>query len=233
MRAVDPIERALHRAAMYRLCGAALAHPGRGRLAEVAALAERIAPSASGELRPLVERLAHIAREVPEATVAADYVRLFDGAAQCAPYEGAYGPPQMAGKSAVLADIAAFSLAFGFEPSQEQADAQDHIASELELMSALAVKEAWALAESHHERADITESAATLFLGDHLARWAPSFAQSLHATSPHAYYVAVAELLAAWIDADARQLDVRVEALVSTSVDPAEREAFGCPMAPE
>ena len=233
MSAVSPIERALHRAAMYRLCGAALAYPGPGRLAELAALADRVAAPASAALRPLVEGLARAAREAEDADVAADYVRLFDGAARCAPYEGAYGLPQMAGKSAVLADIAAFYVAFGFEPSLGQADAEDHIASELELMRALALKEAWALAESQHERADIAESASAAFLGDHLARWAPSFVEALGAASTHPYYVAVAALLGAWVGADASYLGVRVDPMARTPVDAADREAFGCPMAPE
>jgi TorA maturation chaperone TorD len=233
MSAVNPIERALHRAALYRLCGAALAYPGPGRLPEVAALAERVAGSASAALRPHVEGLARAARAADEASVAADYVRLFDGATRCAPYEGAYGLPQMAGKSAMLADIAAFYVAFGFEPSHGQADAEDHIASELELMSALALKEAWALAESHHERADIAESASAAFLGDHLARWAPSFVEALGTASSHPYYVAVADLLGAWVRTDAASLGVQVETVSRMPLDPAEQEAFGCPMAPE
>jgi TorA maturation chaperone TorD len=230
---VSPIERALHRAAMYRLCGAALAYPGPGRLAAIATLAERVATSARGELRTLVGSLARVAREADEPAVAADYVSLFDGATRCAPYEGAYGLPRMGGKSALLADIAAFYVAFGLEPSHGQADAEDHIASELELMSALALKEAWARAESHHERAEISESASSAFLGDHLARWAPSFVEALQALSAEPYYAAVAALLGAWVAADAADLGVRAATIPRTPADPAEAEAFGCPMAPE
>ena len=230
MSAPTSVHRALGRAALSRLCAMALAYPGPGRLPGVADLAERITATVDG-LGPHVEAVARAARGTDEAAVAGEYVALFDTAARCAPCEGAYGLPQMAGKAGQLADIAGFYTAFGLAPSEGQPDVEDHIATELEFMSALAVKEAWALAEGHHERADITADAAAKFFGDHLGRWAPSFASELGAATALPYYGAVAALLRAWREAEAAAFGLapRVAAL---RADRGEPEPFVCPNTP-
>jgi putative dimethyl sulfoxide reductase chaperone len=243
MDAVDPagdramsrgltIAHGLRRAALYRLCASALAYPVPGRLAEVAGLAERMVSTLDGTLRDAVQRLGAAARAEHDVTVAGEYVRLFDRAPRCAPCEGAYGPPQMAGKAAQLADIAGFYAAFGVSPSEGQADTEDHVAAELEFMSLLALKEAWARAEAHHEHAEISRDAAVAFLSDHLARWAPLFAGALAGATDLAYYRAVAGLLAAWLAADTAALGVQAEPLVRASADADDAGAFSCPMAP-
>ncbi len=183
-------------------------------------------------LGPQVAALARAARATDEATAAGEYVGLFDAAARCAPCEGAYGLPQMAGKAGQLADIAGFYTAFGLAPSEGQPDVEDHIATELEFMSALAVKEAWALAEGHHERADITAHAAAAFLTDHLGRWAPSFAIELGTASTLPYYHAVATLLRAWLETDIVTLGVTPAPLAPIHADPGDQESFACPHAP-
>jgi TorA maturation chaperone TorD len=228
-----PLASALHRAAMYRLCGAALGYPAPGRLADVARVAEVAVTAARVTLRPLVLALAEAARGADERAVAIEYVALFDGAARCAPYEGAYGPPQMAGKAAQLADIAGFYAAFGLEPSGDQPDVEDHVATELEFMSALAIKEAWALAEDHHEHAETSRDAAAAFLRDHLGRWAPAFATALGATSGLDYYHAAAALVRAWVETDAAGLEVTISPLGPAPADPVEQAPFACPMAPD
>ena len=226
-----PLARAFHRATMYRLCSAALGYPVPGRLADVARLAAVAAPTAEASLRPLIVTLTEAARTTQDAAAASEYVRLFDGAARCVPYEGAYGPPQMSGKSALLADIAGFYTAFGLEVAQGQPDVEDHIATELEFLSALAIKEAWALAEDHHEHAEVSRDAAVAFLGDHLARWAPAFADALGAASELGYYRAAAPLLRAWVETDTGHLGVTVTPLAPTLLDAEVREPFTCPVA--
>ena len=222
----------LRRAALYRLCASALAYPVPGRLAEVAGLAERVAPTLDGALRDAVQALAAAARAGHDATVAGEYVTLFDRSPRCPPCEGAYGLPQMAGKAAQLADIAGFYAAFGVRPSEGQADTEDHVAAELEFMSLLALKEAWARAEAHDERAEISREAAVAFLRDHLARWAPLFAEALTGATRLAYYRAVAALLAAWLETDTAALGVHAEPLVRVSPDADDAGALSCPMAP-
>jgi TorA maturation chaperone TorD len=137
----------------------------------------------------------------------------------------------MAGKTALLADIGGFYAAFGLEVAGGQPDVEDHIATELEFLSALALKEAWAIAEHHGDHADVSHDAGLAFLRDHLARWAPAFTDALEAAAALDYYRAVARLLRAWVDADVRRLGVTVEPLAPGAAAGAEGgEPFTCPM---
>jgi DMSO reductase family type II enzyme chaperone len=226
---VSAIAASLGRATMYRLCGTALGYPALERLAEVARLAQAAARGAGDALREPLAALLHATRATDAESLAAEYVRLFDGAVMCPPYEGAYGPPQMAGKSAQLADIAGFYTAFGLEPAAGQPDVEDHIATELEFLSALGLKEAWALAEDHAEHAEVSRAATTSFLTDHLGRWAPSFSTSLRTASDLPYYQAVADLLAAWLTIDTGALGVIPSPLAPSPLDPEAAEPFDCP----
>jgi TorA maturation chaperone TorD len=232
MSAATAVEHALRRAALYRLCGIALGYPGPGRFDAVADLAERAAAAAGDELRAHLLTLATTARASDEATLAGEHVALFDGAARCISCEGAYGPPQMAGKAAQLADIAGFYAAFGLEPGREDPNVEDHVGTELEFMSALAVKEAWALAEGHHERAEISHDAAVAFFTEHLGRWVPAFADALGAQSAAPYYQAVAALVGVWTAVEAAELGVAPSPLTPAPEDPDEQVPFACPMSP-
>lgn len=226
-----PVSRALRRAAIYRVCSAALADPAGGRLKRIADLADATVRSADPRLRAHLEALASAARATDEATAAAEYIALFHGTVRCATCEGAYGPPQMAGKAVLLADIAGFYAAFGLEPAPGFRECEDHLATELEFMSVLAVKEGWAIAEAHGERAEIAHDAAVAFLTDHLGRWAGVFAAALGAASALPYYQALAALLAAWIAIDASGLGVTLSPLTAPATDPPDGEPFSCPMA--
>ena len=228
----DSISRTLRRAAIYRVCSAALGDPAGDRLLAVADLADATAISAHPRLRAPLRALASAARASDEATAAAEYVALFHGTARCATCEGAYGPPEMAGKAVLLADIAGFYAAFGLELAPGHRECEGHLATELEFMRALAVKEGWAIAEAHGERAEIMHDAAVAFLTDHLGRWAAAFAAALGAASALPYYRALAALLAAWIAIDASSLGVTLSPLTGpTGGDSPDPEPFSCPMA--
>lgn len=79
-----------------------------------------------------------------------------------------------------LADLAAFYQAFGLEVSGEATERQDHICFELEFMSVLAAKEAFAL---EHQLEDdllaLCRDAEKNFLREHLGRWTPAFTRRL------------------------------------------------------
>jgi TorA maturation chaperone TorD len=226
------VSRVLRRAAIYRVCSAALGDPVGGRLRTVADLADATVRSADPRVRPHLEALAAAARATDEATAAAEYASLFHGTARCATCEGAYGPPNMAGKTALLADISGFYAAFGLEPAPGHRECEDHVTTELEFMSVLAVKEGWAIAEAHGERAEIAHDAAVTFLTDHLGRWAAAFTAALEAASALPYYQALAALLAAWIAMDASGLGVTLSPTTApAATDPPDAEPFSCPMA--
>jgi TorA maturation chaperone TorD len=205
----------LARAGLYRLLGGAFGYPTGAVLKELAELADRLveAPAIAPAIRALLRQFATSAREADPATVADEYVFLFDRQVACPPYESAYGSaPQMAGKSAQLADVAGFLTAFGLATAATRSDLEDHIAAELEFMSVLALKEAYAV-------------------GDHLGRWAEPFARDLRGATPLPYYAAAAELLGVWIRADSEALGVTPAVLDGPRASGLlEEDTFTCPM---
>jgi TorA maturation chaperone TorD len=227
---------ALARAAMYQLLGAAFAYPTPPGLEELGRLARAVTLPADGPegLRTALGDFAGIALATDPATLADEYVFLFDRDARCPPWEGAYGEgPQPAGKAASLADIAGFYAAFGLAPSAGQPDAEDHVAAELEFMSVLALKEAYATAEDDRDGLEVTRAASVAFLTDHLGRWAETFAGELGAMTPMAYYTSAAGLLAAWIRSEIARLGATPRTLATpVAREPEDAAAFTCPMTP-
>jgi len=214
--------------------GSALSRPDADRLAALADAAATLAASLEPSIATPLARLAAAARATDAGVAADEYVFLFDRGARCPPYEGAGGDaPQLAGKAALLADVAGFYAAFGLEPGLGQPDVEDHIAAECEFMSALALKEAYALAELDREGAETIGAAQARFVGDHLGRWTDAFAGALREASPLPYYSALADLLTAWIEAEVARLGTAPSVVLGPAgYDPIETaDAFTCPMA--
>jgi TorA maturation chaperone TorD len=229
-----PIQERLERASLYRLLGGALARPQAERLAALAAAADALVPLVEPAVAEPLARFAAVARETGAAVIGDEYVFLFDRGAKVPPYEAAWeDAPQLAGKAALLADVAGFYAAFGLVPGEAQPDVEDHIAAECEFMSALALKEAYALAERDDEGAAITSAAQSRFVGDHLGRWSGTFAAALREASPLPYYGALADLLGVWVAAEIERLGAAPSVVLGRSgYDPIQEvEAFSCPMA--
>ena len=222
----------LGRASIYRLLGAAFAYPGPDRLPGIAALARVASGNAPAEVAGAIERFAQAAAAADPPALAQEHVFLFDRGARCPPHEGAWGVPQPAGRAVLLADIAGFHAAFGMTPAGAQPDMEDHVAAECELVSALLVKEAWAQAHGETERREIARGAAAAFVADHLGRWAGAFAAALRESTTMPYYAAAADLLEAWVSADAARLGVRpTPAEGRPDAAPwQDAEGFTCPM---
>lgn len=224
----------LERASLYRLLGGALGRPGAADLGSLAQAAEALGRSAEPAVAEPLARFTAVVRETVPEVLTEEYVFLFDRGAKCPPYEGAWGDaPQLAGKAALLADIAGFYAAFGLEPGDGQPDVEDHIAAECEFMSTLALKEAYALAESDDEGAAITRDAQSRFVGDHLGRWSATFSDGLRDASPLPYYQALADLLSASVKAEIERLGATPTVVPGRlGYDPIQdMEAFTCPMA--
>ncbi len=230
------VQTALGRAAAYRLLGGAFAYPTQAAMQEIARLAATVAAGAPGDsvLRAPLLALAGAAGTADVGALAQEHVFLFDRQVRCPPYEGAYGDaPQLAGKAAQLADVAGFYAAFGLGPAAARPDSEDHIAAELEFMSALGLKEAYLRAEGDGEGVEVTAGAQAAFLRDHLGRWAEALADTLRESTALPYYSAVADLLAAWVREEVVRLGVtpsRVHARQGD--DPLQEDSFSCPMAP-
>lgn len=79
-----------------------------------------------------------------------------------------------------LADLGAFYAAFGLEIVPDAAERHDHVSIELEFMSVLTAKEAYAV-EYHHDpdQHAVLRDAQKKFLREHLGRWAPAFTRRL------------------------------------------------------
>ena len=79
-----------------------------------------------------------------------------------------------------LADLAAFYRAFGLEVANGAAERPDHIGMELEFMSVLAAKEAYAYEHQlDDDQCALCRDAQKKFLREHLGRWSPGFARRL------------------------------------------------------
>ena len=79
-----------------------------------------------------------------------------------------------------LADLGAFYRAFGVEVAEDAAERHDHICLELEFMSVLTAKEAYALEHQlDGEPLELCRDAQKKFLREHLGRWTPAFTRRL------------------------------------------------------
>jgi TorA maturation chaperone TorD len=235
-RREQEVARALRRAGMYRVLGGAFAYPTAPRIADLARSAATLAVnSPAGPLRDALARFAAAAFNTDADNAAGEYVFLFDREVRCPAYEGAWGGAlEMAGRVARLADVAGFYGAFGLEPAGAQPESEDHLVPELEFMSALALKEAWAIEAGDAEREVVTREAATAFMTAHLGRWAPRFAAEAASATAIPYYTTAAALLAEWIESEIAALGATPDPVgARDGVDPVQDERFSCPMAPE
>jgi DMSO reductase family type II enzyme chaperone len=108
-----------------------------------------------------------------------------------------------------LADLAAFYRAFGLEVADNAAERPDHIGMELEFMSVLAAKEAYA----HEHQLDddqcaLCRDAQKKFLREHLGRWSPAFARRLARAATDETLAALAEFTRNFIAAECARFDL-------------------------
>jgi TorA maturation chaperone TorD len=106
--------------------------------------------------------------------------RLFEGAALCPPNESAYIRRD---KGAILADLAGFHRAFGFDHEDRVGEKQDHIVGELQFAAVLLVMLARANDSDRGEQAEITHGALRSFAEDHLGAWIDIFCERLVSTA--------------------------------------------------
>lgn len=102
-----------------------------------------------------------------------------------------------------LADLAAFYRAFGLEVADGAGERPDHIGMELEFMSALAAKEAYAYEHQlDDDQRALCRDAQKKFLREHLGRWSPAFARRLARAATDDALAALAEFTRDFIAAD-------------------------------
>ena len=131
-------------------------------------------------------------------------------------YETELGLPHEFRQSQELADIAGFYRAFGFRTGGTVRERPDHLATELEFMYLLALKEAYAASNSMPEQAEICVDAQRKFLQDHLRRWIGPFCRSLERSIDERLgdaalqtpYVMLAHLVESFISLESARLGV-------------------------
>lgn len=155
---------------------------------DLAALRGRSRDALDDALAAALDALVH---EDADDLVAA-HAALFGPGGAVPPRESAWADARIVAP-VELADMRGFLRAFGLE---EKGELADHIATECEVASALALKEAWALAQGWDEQARIAREAYERLLGDHLLRWFPRFAQRVRQARASAFHAAVAQALA-------------------------------------
>ena len=168
-------------------------------------------------------------------TLEREYVRLFGPVARCPLHETAYGDAgRLLGRSASLADIAGFYLAFGLHPTGSDPHREDHIGLELEFMSLLTVKEAYAMAEGLQEPLEVTRTAQQRFVQDHLGTWIDALTAQLRLCEPHPFYAALGESLGTVVRTEVIRLQASPVPVSGPIVDTLMGEdSLQCPYAPD
>lgn len=129
-----------------------------------------------------------------------------------------------------LADLAAFYRAFGLAIDDAAAERHDHLCIELEFMSVLAAKEAYAISEQL-DGLEVIRDAEKNFLREHLGRWSLAFGRRLRAAAGGSVLAALGDFLHDFVEAECARFGVRPgsEDLLLRPVDEAsERLCESC-----
>ena len=137
-----------------------------------------------------------------------EYNRLFRTELACTPYETEYDPLCSMRKGQELSDILGFYTAFGLRLSDDVKELPDHIAVELEFMSLLHLKEAYAIQNGWEDEVAICLEAQGKFLKDHLGRWIFSFCQGLEKSSRVGLYKSLSRLLGQFIGHEMKRMGI-------------------------
>ncbi len=156
------------------------------------------------------------------AYLRSEYLRLFGHTVgtECPPYETQWHGSHIFMQAQELADIAGFSHAGGLDVSDQAQERVDHIWVELEFMSYLAFKEAYAAEKRGGEHLSLCRESQTKFLGDHLARWVPAFTEVLEQMAGNGFYGALAMTLREFVASDARRMDASPDVLRPADLRP-------------
>jgi hypothetical protein len=200
----DPV-RLARRAGVFALLARLLGPDGRpgadGWRDDLAVLRQVLADLGERDARRALARLRGGRRDATPARV------LFDRG-EVPPYEVSYLRPGMAGPTARLADVAAYSAAFGLRVPHER---PDHVVAELELAAFLLLGEAAAIERDDPEGRRVYAEAMASFLRSHLAGWIDLLAARVETVEPTSPYGPVLRAAAAVVDAEAARRGVTVD----------------------
>ncbi len=141
------------------------------------------------ELKQIILETLRLVEIDPDPT--SEYFRLFELGVS-PPYETVYTSSSRGTVTSEKADVAGFYKAFGVKSLGEY---PDHIAAELEFLSLLLLKEAYAMRNRDEENAKICREARVEFYRQHIARWAHLFNQSIEKNAKKPTYIYLSRLL--------------------------------------
>jgi len=222
----------LGRSAVYELLALAFAYPSGETCAQLDAFIQDVGEHPIAEAFSLHEPLAPLAAALVEAGAAAlagEHSRLFAGTVLCSAHETEYDFDPFS-KARQLADISGFYGAFGLQVSEAHKTLPDFIGTELEFMSLLARKQAFAAVHELGEQQEIAGEAQRAFLRDHLGRWTPRFFDEIASLGDegHPFYAAAAALSAQFLGAEAALLGAHAEPPPPRIIALEDGEAMAC-----
>lgn len=140
------------------------------------------------------------------------YVRLFGHTAKgpCPMYELEYGGGEIFARSADLSDLKGFYEAFGLQLVDGAHERADHITIELEFLSALASKQAYASEHDDETGLEILADAYRAFLEAHVGHWLPSFVHRIGEAAPGSFHAALADFARAFIECECRRFGAEI-----------------------
>jgi nitrate reductase assembly molybdenum cofactor insertion protein NarJ len=128
-----------------------------------------------------VEELSQLNAAIDDDATPSQYHSVFGPGGPAPAREASYHDSIELGS--LMSDLAAYYHAFSYAPRNDEPF--DHVAVEINFVSYLKFKEAYARAQGHDEQAGIVARAAAAFVTDHLARIATPLARLLAASSLH------------------------------------------------
>lgn len=225
---IDSVEQLEARAGMYAALALGLDYPSDPNDWDMLVASLRSAGDrSSNDIKVMIPRLAQAIVESRTNSIspAEEHTFLFARQTPCPPRESAFVDT---GRSHVLADVAGFYRAFGFQVANTAPQLPDHICSQLEFMAVLCAKQAYALQQGWTDQAEICQEARRTFLEEHLGRWIYPWSEQIRRVARLPLYPALAALVQTLLADEAERLKVRLSLTWKPSTVPDEESEIQC-----
>jgi putative dimethyl sulfoxide reductase chaperone len=227
----EVLQHLLGRAAVYQLLAFAFGYPDEESLEQLRVFIEDVAEHPIAGEFDLQKSLSELGESLNSSldALAIEHTRLFAGDVLCSPYETGYDSDGFI-KTRQLADISGFYGAFGVRITDSRPAPADFIATQLEFMSLLALKESFALEQGMVDEQQIAIEAQRAFLEDHLGRWAAAFCKNVAQTAEPdgSIYPAAAALLLHFVRKEIQRVDARPQYVIGRPTAGEDVEMFTC-----
>ena len=178
----------------YRLLASLFLYPDKERLAGLQMAAKVLMENPIWEEISSQETLEVLLNQLIETDlknerpIINEYNRLFLIRPKAPPHETIYTNPEGQMRGMLTVRLEQKYLEAGLAISPELNELPDHISVELEFMAYLCMKEAEARQTNDDVEADHFHVLQEMFMGQHLARWFPKFAQRFKESEPGSIY---------------------------------------------